>query len=114
MATLKMSLRPLNMKRLMKQFKIALQDIHVPLYEDFSCCQSCGHAELQRITYNYLFYHEQARDDKTCCYYHSLDKRTAAKLFLRISRDPNLAQHIEWDGTDKMAILLTAAGAGSA
>ncbi len=93
----------------MNRFKIALQDINVPLYEDFSCCQSCGHAELQRITYNYIFFHVSSRDGKSCHYYHSLDKRTAAKVLRRISRDPSLAQHIEWDGTDSKAIILNAA-----
>ena len=88
----------------MNRFKIALQEIDVPLYEDFSCCQSCGHADLQRI-----FFHVQSRGEKSCYYYHSLDKRTAAKVYRRVSRDPSLAQHIEWDGTDSTAIILTIA-----
>lgn len=73
--------------------------------ENFTCCQSCGHAELSGITdRSYIFYHEQTADaikngERGIYMNHNIQKKDVKKV-IKILRNYG----ITWDGNDTSCI----------
>jgi hypothetical protein len=73
--------------------------------ENFTCCQSCGHAELSGITDgSYIFYHEQTADaimnGRSEIYFnHNIQKKDVKKV-IKILR----SYDITWDGNEMSSI----------
>ena len=90
-----------------------LWDLGIMAIKDWTCCQTCGHAEIKEeleecgMT-NYVFYHDQDTDDLNERGYtylaFDLDKN-AKKLVMKVFKHYGL--NPEWNGSEKTRIKIT-------
>ena len=88
----------------------AFKEIGVEFYRDWSCCNTCGHAEATHK--NYVFYHGQdterlRKGDRSVHLAFQFDDETKAKVLEMIERQNLVAIRLHWSGEDHTKIFLT-------
>lgn len=88
----------------------AFKEIGVRFYQDFSCCNSCSHAELETEgKENYVFYHEQDSESirqghRSIYLGFSFTQEMKPKVLEMIAENADMLQ---WAGNDHTKIFLT-------
>jgi hypothetical protein len=99
-----------EMEYLIDSAEEAFKEIGVEFYRDWSCCNTCGHAEATHK--NYVFYHGQdterlRKGDRSVHLAFQFDDETKAKVLEMIEKQTCDAIRLHWSGEDHTKIFLT-------
>jgi hypothetical protein len=99
-----------KMTEVIDEVVVLFKEIGVEFHKDWSCCNTCGHAEAQST--NYVFYHAQDNErlrkgERSVHLAHRFDEETKQKVLEMIEKQTCDDIKLHWSGDDGTRIFLT-------